>query len=263
MYLAEKLAEFSKEWKAREDLNVRARNMLRIDNEVKNLQSFANRAYSTEMATQKTVIRDLLGGEYLFIQFGVFSSLSYSCSNEKRNTGTHSLMHQEEMESCVDSTVARVRAMAVTWDDILARSVWCQAVGSLVDTLATKVISDVMDMSSIGQDEAYNIANLIAKVTELDDLFLPSKLSGREAESSAGEVALTAQYAPSWLRLQYLSEVLQSNLNEVRYLWFESELSLYFSAEEVVDLVNASFEVNARSREVIREIGERPHPRVE
>jgi centromere/kinetochore protein ZW10 len=66
MYLAEKLAEFSKEWKAREDLSVRARNMLRIDNEVKNLQSFANRAYSTEMATQKTVIRDLLGGECLF-----------------------------------------------------------------------------------------------------------------------------------------------------------------------------------------------------
>ncbi|CAI4210289.1 unnamed protein product [Parascedosporium putredinis] len=96
-----------------------------------------------------------------------------------------------------------------------------------------------MDLPAIGQDEAYNIASMIAKVTELDD------------------------YAPSWLRLQYLSEVLQSNLNEVRYLWFESELSLYFSAGEVIDLVNVSFEANARSKEVIREIKERPHPRSE
>ncbi|CAI4210290.1 unnamed protein product [Parascedosporium putredinis] len=93
-YLAEKLAEFSKEWKAREDLTARARNMLRIDNDVKSLESFANRAYSTEMATQKTVIRDLLGG-------------------------THSLLHQEETESCIDSAVARIRSMAVTWDEIL------------------------------------------------------------------------------------------------------------------------------------------------
>lgn len=151
--------------------------------------------------------------------------------------------------------------MAVTWDEILARSVWCQAVGSLVDTLAAKIITDVMDLPAIGQDEAYNIASMIAKVTELDDVFLPSKLSGQPGES--GEIALTAQYAPSWLRLQYLSEVLQSNLNEVRYLWFESELSFYFSASEVIDLVNVSFEANARSKEVIREIKERPHPRSE
>ncbi|PKS05310.1 hypothetical protein jhhlp_008683 [Lomentospora prolificans] len=236
VYLAEKLAEFSQEWKAREDLTPRARNMLRIDNEVKNLQNFANRAYSAEMSTQKTVVRDLLGG-------------------------AHSLLHQEEMESCIDSAVARVRSMAVTWEEILARSVWCQAVGSLVDAVAAKIITDVMELSSIGQDEAYNIANMIAKVAELDDIFLPSKLSGRPEES--GEVALTAQYAPSWLRLQYLSEVLQSNLNEIRYLWFESELSLYFSPDEVVDLVNVSFEANARSKEVIREIRDKPHPRTE
>lgn len=36
--------------------------MLRLDNDVKSLQSFANRAYSNEMNTQKMVLRDLLGG---------------------------------------------------------------------------------------------------------------------------------------------------------------------------------------------------------
>ncbi len=62
MYLAEKLAYFATEWKSREDLSSRAKLMLRIENDVKSMQAFAHRAYRDEMNTQKTVIRDLLGG---------------------------------------------------------------------------------------------------------------------------------------------------------------------------------------------------------
>ncbi|KAF5021985.1 hypothetical protein F66182_5976 [Fusarium sp. NRRL 66182] len=233
MYLAERLSEFADGWKKREDLTPRARNMLRVDNDIKSLQSFANRSYANEMNVQKTILRDLVGG-------------------------SHSLMQQDEMEACIESGTARIRAMATIWKPILARSVWTQALGSLVDALATKLITDVLEMSSIGQDEAYNIAKLIATATELDDLFLPSALMG--TASGGDEVPQTAQYAPSWLRLKYLSEVLQSNLNEVRYLWFESELSLYFSSSEVIDLVEASFESNSRTRETIREIQAKPAP---
>ncbi|KAM7207550.1 hypothetical protein V8F20_002028 [Naviculisporaceae sp. PSN 640] len=231
IYLSERLADFAASWKARDDIGTRAQNMLRLDNDIKSLQSFANRAYSNEMTTQKTIVRDRLGGDQNF-------------------------MHQDETESCVSTAVARVRYMAITWEPILSRSVWQQAVGSLVDSVAVKIIDDVMELPSIGQDEAYNIANLIATVTALDDLFLPS--SGKKAEEEA--IPTTAQYAPSWLRLKYLSEVLQSNLKDVRYLWVESELSLYFSADEVVDLIKVSFEDNARTREVIKEITGKPRP---
>jgi centromere/kinetochore protein ZW10 len=174
-------------------------------------------------------------------------------------------MHQDETESCIDSAVARVRSMAVTWESILARSVWYQAVGSLVDAISSKIIADVMDMAAIGQDEAYNIANMIATVTELDDLFLPSRFqqgAGKRADES-DEVPTTAQYASTWLRLKYLSEVLQSNLKDLRYLWMESELSFYFSVDEVLELINLSFEDNPRTREVVREITHNPHPRQE
>lgn len=235
MYLAEKLSEFAEGWKKREDLTPRARNMLRLDNDIKSLQSFANRSYANEMNIQKTVLRDLLGG-------------------------SSSLMQQDEMEACIEAGTARIRTMAVVWKPILARSVLTQALGSLAEALATKLITDVLEIPSIGQDEAYNIAKLIATATELDDLFLPSSLSGTSSDNAEDEVPQTSQFAPSWLRLKYLSEVLQSNLNEVRYLWFESELSLYFSASEVVDLIEASFEANPRTRETIREIQSKPAP---
>ena len=165
-------------------------------------------------------------------------------------------MHQDDTESCVSMAVSRIRSMAITWEPILARSAWQQAVGSLVDSLAVKIINDVMELSSIGQDEAYSIANLIATVTGLDDLFLPPTTTGKTEEA----IPTTAHYAPSWLRLKYLSEVLQSNLKDVRYLWVESELSLYFTAEEVVDLIKVSFEDNARTREVVKEISAKPRP---
>ncbi|KAJ4419027.1 ribosome biogenesis protein ytm1 [Neurospora sp. IMI 360204] len=235
-YLSERLAEFAEEWVKRDNISTRAQTMLRLDNDIKSMQSFANRAYSNEMSIQKTVLRDLLGGEQNLIQ-------------------------QDDTESCVSAAVARVRSLAIAWESILSRSAWQQAVGSLVDAVANKIIGDVMDLPGIGQDEAYNIANHIASVTALDDLFLPSRFateSGNAGETN--EIPTTAQYAGSWLRLKYLSEVLQSNLKDVRYLWLESELSLYFSADEVVDLVNLSFEDNPRTREVIREIRARPNP---
>lgn len=190
------------------------------------------------MNIQKTVLRDLLGGE-------------------------QSLLQQDDMIICIDAASARVRSLAVTWEAILARSAWYQAVGSLVDAISLKTISDVMEAPSISQDDAYNIAKLIASVTELDELFLPSRATGRKPGSEEHEEPQTLSYAPSWMRLKYLSEVLQSNLRDVRFLWLESELSLFFTVEEVVDLINLSFEDNPRTREVIREITDNPHPRHE
>lgn len=229
-YLSDRLADLVKSWSGRVDLNPRAIKMLRLDNDIKTLKSFAARAYSTEMTTQRTIIRDLLGGEQNVMQ---------------QDGDTSDLAMQ------VDAATSRVRSVAVTWSDILSRSAWAQAVGSLVDSLASKIVSDVMDLSSIGQDEAYNIAKLIGKITELDNLF-PSSTNGAPT---------TSQYAENWLRLQFLSQFLQSNLNEVRYLWMESDLSLYFTVAEVIDLIDMSFADSPRTREVVKEIRHNPQPR--
>ncbi|KAI0123455.1 hypothetical protein BJ170DRAFT_109074 [Xylariales sp. AK1849] len=232
-YLAQRLADLATCWKARNDLSPRAVTMLRLDNDIKTLQAFAARAYASEMTTQRTVIRDLLGGlQNLLQQDADFTDLEFQ----------------------IEAATTRVRAMAATWTSILSRSAWCQAVGSLADTLASKMVADVMDLAGIGQDDAYNFAKLITKITELDDLFLPPG-------AAEDGVPVTSHYAESWLRLKYLSEVLQSNLQDVRYLWMESDLSLYFTVEEVVDLIGLSFVDNARTREVLKEITANPQPR--
>ncbi|KAJ1329711.1 protein transport protein DSL1/ZW10 [Microdochium nivale] len=236
-YLSEELAKFTSTWKARTDLAPRAVTMLRLDNEIQALQSFATRAYSTEMAMQRTVIRDLLGGsQNLLQQDGLESS---------------------DLEVQVDGAIGRVRDVAATWSGILAPSAWNQAIGSLVDTIAAKLASDVMDLAGIGQDEAYNIATMIAHVEKLDDLFPGPPGAEGDTDSPPPQ---TAQYASTWLRLKYLGEVLQSNLQDILWLWKDSGLSLEFSATEVVDLIRLSFVDNARTRDVIKQIEANPHP---
>ena len=132
--------------------------------------------------------------------------------------------------------------------------------------MAKKIISDVFDRDDLGADEANLIAELIVKVTALDDLFIPDSQSlqgssgkngintGSDAAMDFGTAPLTARFADKWLKMQYLGEVLQSNLANIRFLWFESGLSLEFTKEEVVDLIMLSFENNLQVRGLIKEI---------
>lgn len=210
--------------------------MLRLDNDIKTLQNFANRSYANEMSIQRTVLQDLLGG-------------------------SQGILQQDEPAAAIEGGISRIRQMAATWDKILARSVWSQAVGSLVDALASHLIAEVLDMSSIGQDEAYNIASLMVATTALDDLFLPSNLGN--SKPNKNDVPTTEQYAPNWPRLKYLSEILQSDLKGIRALWCDQKLSYYFTEEEVIDLIHASFEDNPRTRQTIKDIKNAQYPAVD
>ncbi len=129
----------------------------------------------------------------------------------------------------------------------------------------------MFEIEDIGVDEAERLATLLARLEILDDLFLPKdpaenpniieKKDSMANEESKERVPLTAQFADKWMKMKFLGEVLQSNLREVRFLWFESDLSIYFSVEEVVELVRMSFRMSGEVKGVVREIRNNPDPR--
>ncbi|KUJ07758.1 centromere/kinetochore protein-like protein zw10 [Mollisia scopiformis] len=246
IWLAEKLKDFITSWNAREDLSPRAYGMVRLDSEFKVLESFGKRAYTNELIAQRTIINDLLNGAQNFFQ-----------------------QPPSTLSSAILPVLSHIRTQAHLFTTILPYSASSSATGSLVNTLASKLITDIFDLSDISVDDAERIATIISSVESLDDLFLPKQSptspspSTSKSPSDPGEqeIPLTPQFAPLWLKLKFLSEVLQSNLKDVRYLWFESDLSLYFTADEVVELIGLSFEMNAQVRGVVREIRERRDPR--
>jgi centromere/kinetochore protein ZW10 len=172
-----------------------------------------------------------------------------------------------DLESDVAGVVNYIRELAATWKPILAYSAWASSIGSLVNTVAIKMINDVFELGDIGVDEAEQLATLISSVESLDDLFLPQtdpKAPTPDAANGDSEpVPMTAQFADRWMKLKYLSEVLQSDLASIKYFWFKSHLSLYFTADEVVELIRLSFANNAAVRQLVKEIEGQPHPTIE
>ena len=65
---------------------------------------------------------------------------------------------------------------------------------------------------------------------------------------------MTAVYVYNWLRFQYLANILESSLVDIKYLWTEGELSLEFTVDEVVDLIKALFADSHHRRSAISEI---------
>ena len=113
--------------------------------------------------------------------------------------------------------------------------------------------------------EAENAATVISLVEKLDILFLPKQKNDdyNGLLNNDEPIPLTASFADKWMKMKYLCQVLQSNLAEIQYLWAESELSIFFTAQEVIDLIELSFENNPQVRTQIRKIRENPNPRRE
>ena len=71
VWLSEKLRDFALEWKNRDDLAPRAYGMVKLDPEIKILESFGKRAYTNELNAQRTIINDLLAGKPLNVPIAV------------------------------------------------------------------------------------------------------------------------------------------------------------------------------------------------
>ena len=201
------------------------------------MERFARAAYAREMELQRTILGDILDGAQGF----------QSCTKQP---------YAMQCETAVSSAVDRIRTMHVEWRPILSNSALLQSIGSLVSTVVDKVMRDILDMEDIEDSESQRLASFCNQVSALDDLFVSGKPQqlGEDAKQEQDSVPHTFVYVPSWLRFQYLANILESSLVEIKYLWGKSELKMEFSADEVVDLIRALFAETRQRRDAIAEI---------
>lgn len=201
----------------------------RLHGDIDALEKFGKLAYSKEMQTQRTILADLLDGAQGFIQ----------CSEQP---------FLGECENAVSATVDRVRDVYKEWQPILSHSALLQAIGSLVSTVTDKIIIDVEDLGDISESQSQKLVSFCNQLSRLENLFMP------QASANAEPVPMTAVYVRNWLKFQYLINILESSLADIKFLWVEGELSLEFSAGEVVDLIEALFAESDYRRKAIAEI---------
>lgn len=205
----------------------------RLSSDVEALEKFGKFAYSKEMQTQSTIVTDLLDGAQGFGQ----------CSEQPFKT---------ECENAVSATTDRIRDVYKEWQPILSHSALLQSIGSLLSTVINKIIIDVEDLGDISEDQSKQLVAFCNQVSKVEDLFMPETIGEAEA------IPVTAVYVPNWLRFQYLINILESSLADIKYLWLEGELGLEFSTDEVVDLIEALFAESSHRRSAIAEIKRAP-----
>ncbi|MCJ1281998.1 hypothetical protein MMC26_001321 [Xylographa opegraphella] len=205
-----------------------------VEPDISALELFGKRAYGKEMESQRTILGDLLDGAQGFT----------NCTEHP---------FAQECDLAISSTVDRFREVYKRWKPVLSHSALLQSTGSLLSTVIKKIIVDIEDMSDISEPESQRLTSFCNRIAALEDLFLPEQLTELD-EQAEQPIPRTAVYTPQWLKFQYLTNILESSLVDIKYLWIEGELSLEFKAEEVVDLIEALFADSEHRRRAISEI---------
>ena len=214
-------------------LDNRSAHGLNLHEDAVALEKFGKRAYAREMESQRTIVIDLLDGAQGF------------------NHCTEHPFHRE-CDMAVASTIDRLRDLHRQWKTILSRSALLQTIGSLLSGIVNKFIADIEDMSDISEPESQQLTAYCNRIGSLEDLFSADRTSQQSAQQNS--VPLTALYTNHWLKFQYLANILESSLVDIKYLWTEGELAMEFDTEELVDLVLALFADSPHRRSAIAEI---------
>jgi centromere/kinetochore protein ZW10 len=228
LYIAEKLRSFAEHQAKRNSSNTALDNQLNFD--ISALELFGKRCYGKEMESQRTILSDLLDGAQGF-------------ANPTEEP------FAQQCDLAISSTVDRLREVHAQWKDVLSHSALLQSIGSLLGTVINKMILDIEDLSDISEPESQRLTAFCNGVIALADLFISDDEAGGEKA-----VSRTAVYTPHWLKFQYLANILESSLADIKYLWMEAELSLEFGKEELIDLIVALFADSEHRRRAIGEI---------
>ncbi|KAH7131941.1 hypothetical protein B0J11DRAFT_480784 [Dendryphion nanum] len=201
---------------------------LQLQDDLKLIEGFGKRAYGREMESQRTIVRDLLDGTNGFTNCTV-AHFAAECDN------------------AIAMTIDRITEVKREWQNVLSHSALLQSLGSLVSTALTKFINEVEEMSDIAEEESKKIHSYCVSLSSLSTLF--------QTENDAGEPQdMTSIYTPNWFKFQYLGEILDSSLADIRYFWTDGELKLEMDGEEVIDLIKALFAESEHRRKAISEI---------
>lgn len=132
--------------------------------------------------------------------------------------------------------------LSATWYGHVSENTRMQMLGTLLNHAAIRMVKDIEKLGDISEAESQELAKLVAVISSgVQDLF------------HEGTTTLTATYCQSWLKLEYLGQILESNLADIRYL-LESGALVDYSANELVTLLEALFSDSERRQQLINDV---------
>lgn len=202
-----------------------------IEKELEILSTYGERAKALETDSQRTILLDHLDSAQGF-------------------TNCTAYPYSEACDSAVSMTVSRLRSVDAEWSPILSPTQLHSSIGTLLAEALKQFTNDILAQEDIGEEESKRLKRYADELASCQDLF-PDPTGQPADDEPRSKVGL---YVRNWFRFQYLAEVLESSLADIKYLWTEGELSLEFGNDEIADLVKALFADSDLRRKAVADI---------
>lgn len=145
----------------------------------------------------------------------------------------------------VRQVIHQLKQLGTVWQDVLPVSIYCKAMGNLLNTAITEVIAKIMMLEDISSEDGEHLHTLCQTIIEEGPLvFIPLAEENKNRKYQE-EVPL---YVRKWSTFKELVIVLRANLQEIVDRWADGKgpLALEFSNSEVKNLIRALFQNTER-----------------
>ncbi|XP_068456727.1 centromere/kinetochore protein zw10 homolog isoform X2 [Clinocottus analis] len=145
----------------------------------------------------------------------------------------------------VRQVIHQLKQLGTVWQDVLPVSIYCKAMGNLLNTAITEVIARIMMLEDISSEDGEHLHTLCQTIIEEGPLVFIPLAEENKNKKYQEEVPL---YVRKWSTFKELVIVLRANLQEIVDRWADAKgpLALEFSSLEVKNLIRALFQNTER-----------------
>uniref|UniRef100_A0A8V0ZXU4 Centromere/kinetochore protein zw10 homolog n=1 Tax=Gallus gallus TaxID=9031 RepID=A0A8V0ZXU4_CHICK len=166
-------------------------------------------------------------------------------------------MDDEENYSAANKAIRQVlhqlKRLGKVWQDVLPVNVYCKAMGTLLNTALSEIVTRIValeDISAEDADRLYSLCRIM--VEEGPQVFTPLPEEDKNKKYQE-EVPV---YVQKWMMFKELMIILQANLQEIVDQWADGKgpLAAEFSPAEVKSLIRALFQNTERRAAALAKI---------
>ncbi|XP_031455774.1 centromere/kinetochore protein zw10 homolog [Phasianus colchicus] len=166
-------------------------------------------------------------------------------------------MDDEENYSAANKAIRQVlhqlKRLGKVWQDVLPVNVYCKAMGTLLNTALSEIVTRIAaleDISAEDADRLYSLCKIM--VEEGPQVFTPLPEEDKNKKYQE-EVPV---YVQKWMTFKELMIILQANLQEIVDQWADGKgpLAAEFSPAEVKSLIRALFQNTERRAAALAKI---------
>uniref|UniRef100_A0A8C7ZMY1 Centromere/kinetochore protein zw10 homolog n=1 Tax=Oryzias sinensis TaxID=183150 RepID=A0A8C7ZMY1_9TELE len=153
----------------------------------------------------------------------------------------------------VRQVIHQLKQLATVWQDVLPVTIYCKAMGNLLNTAITEIISKIMMLEDISSEDGEHLHTLCQTITEEGPLVFIPVVEESKNRKYQEEVPL---YVKKWSTFKELVIVLRANLQEIVDRWADAKgpLAVEFSSSEVKSLIRALFQNTERRAAALSKI---------